>query len=134
MQTSILAGNACINSFTALINAANTAGYIGFFIGTMPANTETANNGTMASQNFFANTSFPTTNTNLSNTTNIGSNTNIAANGTVSYYRFFDGVNTCIAQGSVATANADIIVNSTSFVAGGTFTMSYFTLTTTGAN
>lgn len=134
MQTSLVAGNTIINAFTTLIN--NSApGYIGFFIGSMPANTETANNGTMTSQNFFATTSFPNASGNLSNTTNIASNTNISTNGTVSYYRFFDGANNCLAQGSVGTNSSfDIVVNSTSFVMGGTFAMSYFTLTTSGAN
>lgn len=56
------------------------------------------------------------------------------ATGTAGYFRVYNSQatkdnTTCFMQGTVGTSGADMIVNSTSFVAGNSFTVNTFTLT-----
>jgi hypothetical protein len=56
------------------------------------------------------------------------------ATGTAAYFRVFNSTTTfdgttCQIQGTVGTSGTDMIVNSTSFVAGNSFTVNTFTLT-----
>ena len=52
------------------------------------------------------------------------------ATGTAGHFRVYDsGVTTCHMQGTVGTSGTDMIVNSTSFTAGQSFTVNTFTLT-----
>lgn len=129
MQISTLAENAAVNAVTALCNAGTPPGFLNIFTGSHPTNTTDANTGTFLAQCTLANTAFPTASGGTANTTNIGSNTNIAANGTAGYYRLTDSSNVVVSQGSVGTANADLIVNSTAFTVGATFAMTYFSIT-----
>lgn len=134
MQISPTAQNAAVNSVTTLCNAGTPPGFFDIFTGSHPTNTTDANTGTLLCRLILANTAFPSASSGTSNTTNINSNTNIAANGTAGYYRLTDSSNTVISQGSVNTANADVIVNSTTFTAGATFAMTYFAITQPAGN
>ena len=54
--------------------------------------------------------------------------------GTAEHFRIYDSTGTtCHMQGSVGTSSTDMIVDSTSFTAGQTFTVNTFTLTAPGA-
>lgn len=50
-------------------------------------------------------------------------------NGTAGYYRLYTSGAVCVEQGTVGTAGADMIVDSTSFTAGQTFTVISFNKT-----
>lgn len=52
----------------------------------------------------------------------------IAASGTASFFRQFDSDSTCITQGTVGTAAADLIVDTVTFTAGVTFTIESLTM------
>lgn len=61
-----------------------------------------------------------------------GSWTDASANntGTAGHFRVYDnGITTCHIQGTVGTSGTDMIVDSTSFTAGQSFTVNSFTLT-----
>ncbi len=50
--------------------------------------------------------------------------------GTAAHFRIYDsGGTTCHLQGTVGTSGTDLVVDSTSFTAGQSFTISSFTLT-----
>ena len=54
--------------------------------------------------------------------------------GTAGYFRIYDsGVSVCSMQGTVGTSATDMIVDSTSFTSGQTFSITTFTLTAPGA-
>lgn len=56
------------------------------------------------------------------------------ATGTAAHFRIYDsGGTTCHIQGTVGTSGTDLIVDSTSFTAGQTFTVNSFGITASGA-
>jgi hypothetical protein len=125
---------AALNALLTLLNAGG-AGKIKIFTGAAPATTETADSGTALSTGLLLSaTAFPTSVDNSAGgataTANaITSDTNAAATGTAGYFRAYSGAGTCILQGTVGTAAADMILNTTSIVAGSTVAITSWTVT-----
>lgn len=115
--------NAEANAAAALFNN----GYLRIYSGTQPVNANTALSGnTLLATLRFGATAF--TNANGVLTANaITSDTNAAASGTASFFRAFESDGTTVLMdGSVGTANANLILPTTSISAGQTVSCSSF--------
>ncbi len=134
-QCSQAAAQAALDALLAKINVGG-AGVIKIFDGTIPANCEAANAGTLLATLTPSATAFPASATNASPrgakaTANaITSDTNAAAAGTAQYFRAYahDGT-TCVIQGNCGTASTDMILNTTSIAAGSTVSCSSWAVT-----
>jgi hypothetical protein len=129
------ATQAALDALLALLNVGSPAGIIKIFSGSMPANCEAADTGTRLATLTLSATAFPASATNTSPagakaTANaITSDTNAAATNTAGYFRAYDAAGTCIIQGDCGTSAADMILNTTSIVAGATVSCSSWTVT-----
>lgn len=133
-----LAAIAGLNATLALLNAGSGAGKIKIFTGSMPANVETADTGTLLATLPLSATAFPTAVTNASPrgakaTANaITSDTDADATGTAGYWRAYPGTDTttnAVIQGNCGTASADMILNTTSITIHSTVSCSAWTVT-----
>jgi hypothetical protein len=104
----------------------------------MPANCEAADTGTLLATLTLSATAFPASASNASPagakaTANaITSDTNAAATGTAGYFRAYPNVPTttnAVIQGDCGTSAADMILNTTSIVAGATVSCTSWTVT-----
>ena len=134
-MVSMLSARAALDALLAKLNVGGTAGHIKIFTGAMPATCETADSGTLLSTltlstTAFASSSDPGTTGLATATANaITSDTNAAATGTAGYFRAYDSAGVCIVQGTVGTSAADMILNTTSIVAGATVAITSWTVT-----
>jgi hypothetical protein len=123
-----------LNALTALLNV-TTAGTIQIFTGAMPTNTEAADTGTKLSTLTFSVTSFGAAATSTSprgataTAAAITSDSSAAATGTAGYFRAKSSAGTVVIQGNCGTSAADMIMNTTSIVTGGTVSCSSYVLT-----
>lgn len=128
------AAQAGLDATLAKLNVGG-AGTIKIYTGAMPAHIEDAVTGTLLSTLTLSATAFPASATNASPhgaiaTANaIVSDTNAAATGTAGYFRAFSGGGTGVIQGDAGTSSADMILNTTSIVAGATISCSSWTVT-----
>jgi hypothetical protein len=120
MQISVLACNASVGAVTGLIDAGSPPGLLKFFTGSMPVNTTDADSGTLLATLMFSSTSFGTPALGTGTANAITGETNCPASGTAGYWRAYYAAGAVIAQGTVGTSGADINLNTTSIVAGGT--------------
>lgn len=136
-QCSQAAAQAGLDALLALINVGG-AGVIKIFSGTPPANTETADTGTLLATLTPSATAFPASATNASPrgakaTANaVSPDTNAAATGTAGYFRVYPHTPTttnAVLQGNCGTSAADMILNTTSIVAGSTVSLNSWTET-----
>jgi len=135
-QYSQAGAQAALDALLALLNTGG-AGSIKIFdnTGSVPANTEAADSGNVLAQLPLSATAFPASATNASprgakGTANaITSDASADATGTALYFRAYDGAGTCIMQGTCGTSSADMILNTTSIVAGSTVACSSWTVT-----
>lgn len=131
------ATQAGLDALLALLNVGG-AGKIKIFTGAMPASCETADSGTLLATLTLSATAFPASAANTSpagakGTANaITSDTNAAATGTAGYFRAYPNVPTttnAVIQGDCGTSAADMILNTTSIVAGATVSCTSWTVT-----
>lgn len=133
-MVSMAAARAALDQLLAQLNTGG-AGHIKIFTGAAPATVETADSGTLLSTLTLSNPAFPAsadggTNGLATATANaIASDTNAAASGTAGYFRAYDGAGTCILQGTVGTASADMILNTVSISAGATVAITSWVVT-----
>jgi hypothetical protein len=117
------AARAALDAALALLNAGG-AGSIKIFTGSMPSNCGAADTGTLLAQLTLSATAFPASADGGSNglataTANaITSDSSADNTGTAGYFRAYSGAGTCIIQGTCGTSAADLILNTTSIVAG----------------
>lgn len=132
-----LGARAALDALTAKLNALNAHnGVIKIFTGGAPATCETADSGTLLSTLGLSATAFGASTDNSDGTGKataaaITSDTNAAGTGTAGYFRAYsyDGTTyTCIIQGTVGTATADMILNTTSIVAASTVAITAWTI------
>jgi hypothetical protein len=137
---SMAAARAALDSAMAKMNAiSGHSGVIKIFTGSAPATCETADSGTALSTGctfsataFAASTDPGSTGLATATANAITADTNAANTGTAGYFRgySFDGATyTCHLQGTVGTSSADMIVNTTSIVAGETVTITSLVVT-----
>ena len=128
---------AALNALTAALNVLNAHnGVIKIFTGGEPATCETADSGTLLSTLGLSATAFQASVDNSDGTAKatanaVTSDTNAAASGTAGYFRAYsyNGTTyTCIIQGTVGTATADMILNTTSIVAASTVAITSWTI------
>lgn len=131
---SILGAKAALDATTALIGSG--PGIISLYTGAQPATTLTADSGTKLCTLTLSATAFPASTSATSNglataTANaITSDTNAANAGTAGYFRLKTATGgTTIYQGNVATATADLIMNTVSITAGDTVAITSFKIT-----
>lgn len=123
-----------LDQFT-LANDAGTAAVINIYNGTAPVDAETALSGnTLLAQLTMSATSFPAAtdlNPGARITANaITSDSSADATGTASFFRMLtQNAGTVTFQGSVGTATADMILNTTSITLGSTVSVTSATLT-----
>jgi hypothetical protein len=133
-MVSMLSARAALDALLALLNTGG-AGSIKIWTGSMPATCETGDTGTHLSTLPLSATAFPAStdpgSTGLATATanSITSDTNAANTGTAGYFRAYSGAGTCIVQGTVGTSAADMILNTTSIVAGATVAITSWVVT-----
>lgn len=134
-MVSMLSARAALDALLAKLNVAATAGRIKIFSGAMPATCEVADSGVLLSTLLLSVTAFPasvdsvTTGLATATANAIASDTNAAANGTAGYFRAYDSAGVCIVQGTVGTAAADMILNTTSIASGSTVAITSWVVT-----
>lgn len=132
---SMLAARAALDALLAKLNVGGTAGHIKIYSGAMPATTLTAPSGTLLSTLTLSVTAFPastdgTTNGLATAVANaITADPSAANSGTAGYFRAWDSAGVTIIQGDVGTAAADMILNTTTIVAGAVVTVTSWTVT-----
>jgi hypothetical protein len=117
------AANAATDAITALLNG----GLLKVYAGTRPATANTAiTTQTLLGTATFGNPAFGSASGGIATANAIASGV-IAASGTASFFRVFksDGT-TAMFDGSVDTVSADLVVDTTGFTAGQTFSVSAF--------
>lgn len=121
------AANAAASAVTALCNG----GSIKVYSGSQPANANAAVAGTLLASLALSATAFGAPAAGVA-TANAITPATAAATGTATWFRAFksDGT-TAVYDGSVGTASADLVLSSTSIVAGGQVSVSAFTYTQT---
>jgi len=136
-SSSKAAAQAALDALLALINVGG-AGKIKIFSGTIPADTETADTGTLLATLTPSTTAFPASATNTSpkgakaTASAVTSDTSAAATGTAGYFRVYPNTpstTNAVLQGNCGTASTDMILNTTSIVAGATVSCSAWTVT-----
>lgn len=131
---SILAAKAALDAATALVNGGGT-GHLVIRTGSPPTKTTDADTGTLLATLTMSATAFPASTSSTTNglataTANaITSDTNAAASGTAGFFRMKSGTPVTIFQGTVGTASADLILNTTTITAGDTVACTSFKIT-----
>lgn len=148
MKTSKVKAAAALDTVLAAISNVGgpTPGQFRIYTGSAPAAIETAATGTLLSTAVIGDgvvDAFNATNTTTLVATGVTSrlspaafarDTSIANTGTAGYWRIYDAGGTARLQGSVGTSGAELNLNTTSFVTGGTFTVTAFDITIAGMN
>ena len=116
----------------ALVGAVTNSSTIKIYDGTQPATPETA----ITTQNLLATITLPASSafssTNGVMTAAAISNATIALTGTAAWFRWAQSGGTVIADGSVGTASADMILNSVALSSGAVISTTSFTFTIPG--
>lgn len=121
------AANAEVNALTALLNS----GFIRIYSGTQPATADTALSGnTLLASLPLSATAFGSAVNGVATANAITDDTAADATGTASFFRAFQSNGTtAVCDGSVGTANADMIINSTAIQAGALVEVNSWTIT-----
>ncbi|WP_419902118.1 hypothetical protein [Kiloniella sp.] len=109
------AASAAANAVCAQVNS----GYIEVRSGTKPATADTAATGTLLAKLNFSAEAFASAVNGVANANAITQEGKILASGTATWFRAYNTDNSAIYDGTVATSNADMIVDDASFVTGG---------------
>lgn len=128
LTNAVVAG--MLNS-TGLAEALGASVKIKIYSGTVPANADAANSGTLLATLTGAATTFASySDTGTASRATFGSITSAtaAATGTASFFRIETSGGTVIAQGTVGTSSADLILNTVAITAGSTVSISAATV------
>ena len=125
-----IAQNTAQTQANALVGAFTNSSTINIYTGSQPATPETA----ITSQTLLATITLPSSSafssTNGVMTAAAISSVTIGASGTAAWFRWIKSdASTVIADGSVGTSSADLILNSTSLTSGATLATSSFVVT-----
>lgn len=126
--TNAVASAAC----DAVVDSMDTggAGTLRIYAGTIPTDADTAISGqTVLSEHTLSATAFGAASNGVATAAAIGSDTSANATGTAAFFRITNGSGTTIMDGTVDTATADLIVNTTAFVSGANVDINSFTVT-----
>lgn len=124
------AASAAADAVVDLVDAGAGAGKIRIYSGTPPATADTALSGnTLLAELAMSDPAFGPASNGVATASAISNDTAADATGTATFFRVLDSNNVVIFQGTVDTASADLVVNTTSFVAGAIVSISSFTYT-----
>ncbi len=116
---------------TGLAEAIGANGKLNIYSGTAPANADATNSGTLLAALTLASVPFSGfTDTGSAGRATLGavSSATASATGTASFFRITTSGGTVIAQGTVATSSADLVLNSIAITSGSTVAVSSGTI------
>lgn len=121
------AASAAANAVTALVNG----GTLRIYSGTKPASVDTALSGnTLLAQLTFGNPAFGSASNGVAAANAITADSSADATGTAAFFRAFaSNGSTAVFDGTCGTANADLVLSSTSISTGGEVSVSSLTYT-----
>jgi len=130
VQFSTTARNARLDAITSTVG---NAGLLRIYTGSAPADCGTAASGTLLAELTCGSPFAGAASSGVLTVTNPGG-VSASNTGTAGYYRVYksDGT-TCVAQGTVGTSGADLNLNTTSILTGGTVTVTAWSWTEGGA-
>ena len=122
------AASAAADAVVDLVDAGAGAGKLRIYSGTPPATADAALSGnTLLAELAMSDPAFGAASNGVATANAISNDTAADATGTATFFRVLDSNNVVIFQGTVDTASADLVVNTTSFVAGAIVSISSFT-------
>lgn len=126
------ARNAAADGVVDLLDAGAAAGYIEVRTGTQPASVATAASGTLLATLTLADPAFGSATSGTATAGTITDDTSADATGTAGWFRAYDSNGNAIIDGDVTTSAAgtgDMQLDDTEIVAGGTVSISSWTVT-----
>lgn len=125
---------AALDALLAKLNVASTGGTIKVYTGTQGATTLATVSGTLLGTLTFPTTAFANSSNDglgdaVATANTIAPDTSIDNTGTAGHFRALDSAGTVILMGNINTSSADMIVSTTSLVAGGQLSISSYTVT-----
>lgn len=126
-KISVAAQNAAADGVAALLNS----GTVKIYTGAAPTNVSDAPTGTLLGTLTLSATAFGSSSSGTATANTITGDSSADATGTAGYFRGLDSGGTAVIQGSVTATGGggDMTLDSTSIVAGGTISMTSWTLT-----
>lgn len=119
--------NAQVDAVKTAIDAGVSGGFIRIYNGTRPATGGAVT--TLLAQLTFADPSFPAASSGAITANAITSDASADNTGTATWFRVVDSAGTFVMDGDVGTSGTDMVLNTTSIVAGGTVSISSFVIT-----
>lgn len=124
------AASAAADAVVDLCDAGAGAATLRIYDGTPPATADTALSGnTLLAQLTMSDPAFGAASNGVATASAITSDSSADATGTASFFRILDSNAVVIIQGTVGTATADLVLNTTSIVAGATVSVTSLTYT-----
>jgi len=127
--------NACANAVTATADAGPGPAYVEIRTGAQPATPATAASGTLLGTLTCSDPSFGAASNGVISAAAITGDSSADATGTAGWYRLYDSTGAACVDGTVTAAGGggDMIINNVSIVAGGTISITSWTITMPGA-
>lgn len=122
---------AACNAIVDLLDAGAGAGKLNIYSGSVPADADAANGGTLLAQLTLSDPAFGNAADNTGKATataaTITDDSSADATGTASFFRATDSDNNVVIQGTVGTSAADLVLDNTSINAGQTVSVTSWT-------
>lgn len=123
------ARNAAADGVVDLLDGGAGAGYIELRTGTQPASVATAASGTLLATLTLADPAFGAATGGTATAGTITDDSSADATGTAGWFRAYDSAGNAVIDGSAGEAAEDLVLDSASIVAGGTVSISSWTVT-----
>ena len=130
-RISVAARNAAADGVVDLLDVGG-AGTIEIRTGTQPANPDTAASGTLLATLNLSATAFGAADAGTATANAISDDTDAAASGTATWFRAYSGAGTAVIDGSAGESGTDLILDDAAIVAGGTVSISSWTVSMPG--
>ena len=130
-RISVAARNAAADGVVDLLDVGG-AGTIEIRTGTQPANPGTAASGTLLATLTLSDPAFGAATGGTATANAIADDTDAAASGTATWFRAYSGAGTAVIDGSAGETGTDLILDDAAIVAGGTVSISSWTVTMPG--
>ena len=131
-RISVAARNAAADGVVDLLDGGAGAGKIEIRDGTQPANPGTAASGTLLATLTLSDPAFGAATGGVATANAITDDTNAAASGTATWFRAYDGSDVAVIDGSAGETGTDLILDDAAIVAGGTVSISSWTVSMPG--
>lgn len=134
-RISTAARNAMASAVADLLDGGSGAGYIELRTGSQPANPGTSASGTLLATLTLSDPAFGSPSTGVVTAAAITGDASADATGTAGWFRAYDSSDAAVIDGSVSGSGGggDMILSSTSIVAGGTVDITSWTITAPGS-